>query len=398
MPETYECTGGMTDFTLSPILEPFADLRDHMVLVGGLTVPKASNTPGEDHGNCMVTFMTGGVPYKPEGTGIAVAERISIDQVFANDPAFSGGVPIHSLQLAADDRGQQFFVRILSYAGRGEPLPPEQDPMAAYARVFGTFFDGVTSPADAARLRANKQSVLDFARGDLGRLRGQLGGEGRERLDRHLAAITEVEQVVRRVVGYDTRPLHTELDAIDAAQRDAQHGQIGRAHLDIIRAAFQTDLTRVAAFQWGSMEANFSRIIPGLTDIGYHTLSHYIGAPPYDAELTTIHRWYNTILADFLRTLRDTPDVDGRSLLDNTLVVSWSEIHRGNHTFDNLPIQLFGGAGGRLAGGRLAYYGGHTTNDLWLAIAQAFGQDMTIFGDPERCTGPLTGLFTAPSP
>ncbi|TMQ10539.1 MAG: DUF1552 domain-containing protein [Deltaproteobacteria bacterium] len=188
MPETYECTGGMTDFTLSPILEPFADLRDHMVLVGGLTVPKASNTPGEDHGNCMVTFMTGGVPYKPEGTGIAVAERISIDQVFANDPAFSGGVPIHSLQLAADDRGQQFFVRILSYAGRGEPLPPEQDPMAAYARVFGTFFDGVTSPADAARLRANKQSVLDFARGDLGRLRGQLGGEGRERLDRHLAA------------------------------------------------------------------------------------------------------------------------------------------------------------------------------------------------------------------
>jgi hypothetical protein len=398
VPETYDCAGGETDFTLSPILEPFADLRDHMVVVAGLTVPKASNTPGEDHGNAIVTFMTGGVPFKPDGTGIAVAERISIDQILASDPAFSGGVPIHSLQLAADDRALQFFIRILSYAGRGAPLPAEQDPMAAYARVFGTFSDGVTSPADVARIRANKQSVLDFARGDLRRLRGRLGSDGRARLDRHLAAITEVEQIVRKVVGYDTGPLHAELMRTDAQQRDVQHGQIGRAHLDIVRAAFQCDLTRVAAFQWGSMEANFSRIIPGLTDIGYHTLSHYTGAPVYDAELTTIHRWYNELLAEFLRTLRDTPDSDGRSLLDNTLVVSWSEIRRGSHTFDNLPIQLFGGAGGRLAGGRLMRYANQPTNDLWLTIAQALGQDMTVFGDPERCTGPLAGLFAPPPP
>jgi hypothetical protein len=179
--------------------------------------------------------MTGGVPFKPDGTGIAVAERISIDQVLANDPAFSGDVPVRSLQLAADDRGQQFFMRILSYATAG--------------------------------------------------------------------------------------------------------------------------------------------------------------APDSDAQLTAIHSWYNEQLAAFLRTLRDTPDSDGRSLLDNTLVVSWSEIRKGTHTFDNLPIQLFGGGGGRLTGGRLMRYPDHTTNDLWLTIAQAFGQDMTTFGDAERCTGPLPDLF-----
>lgn len=394
VPETYDCAGSGSEFTLSPILEPFADLRDHMVVVGGLTVPKASNTPGEDHGNSIVTFMTGGVPFKPDGTGIAVAERISIDQILAHDPAFSGDVPIRSMQLAADDRARQFFIRILSYAGRGAPLPPEQNPMAAYLRVFGTFSDSLGSPADVARVHANKQSVLDLARGDLNRLRGRLGSEGRERLDRHLAAITEVEQVMRKVVNYDPTALRGDVARTDAEQRDVQHAQIGRAHLDIVRAAFQCDLTRVAAFQWGSMETNFSRIIPGVTDIGYHTLSHYTGAAVYDAQLTAIHRWYNEQLADFLRTLRDTPDSDGRSLLDNTLVVSWSEVRRGNHTFDNLPIQLFGGAGGRLAGGRLMYYGDHTTNDLWLTIAQAFGQDMTVFGDAERCKGPLAELFT----
>ncbi|HEY0483609.1 MAG TPA: DUF1552 domain-containing protein [Kofleriaceae bacterium] len=396
VPETYDCAGIGRDFTLSPILEPFADLRDHMVVIDGLAVPKASNTPGEDHGNCIVTFMTGGVPFKPEGTGIAVAERISIDQILAGDPAFSGDVPVRSLQLTADDRALQFFMRILSYAGRGLPLAPEQDPTIAYARVFGTFSDGVLAPAQVAQALANKRSVLDFARGDLQRIRGQLGGDGRERLDRHLAAITEVEGVLHKVVGYDTAALHGELLRTDARKRDDQHAEIGRAHLDIVRAAFQCDLTRVAAFQWGSMELDVSRIIPGLLELGYHSLSHYAGAPDIDAQLTAIHRWYNAQLAGFLRTLRDTPDRDGRSLLDNTLVVVWSEIRRGNHTFDNLPIQLFGGAGGRLAGGRLLRYPNQTTNDLWLTIGNALGQDMTVFGDPERCTGALAGLFEAP--
>jgi hypothetical protein len=202
---------------------------------------------------------------------------------------------------------------------------------------------------------------------------------------------------MRRVVGHDTSALHAELVRTDPQQKDLQHAEIGRAHLDLVRTAFQCDLTRVAAFQWGSMEANLSHLIPGVIDLGYHLISHYAGAPEIDAQLTAIHRWYNDQLAGFLRTLRDTEDSDGRSLLDNTLVVSWSEIRRGNHTFDNLPIQLFGGAGGRLTGGRLMRYTGQTTNDLWLTIAQALGQDMAVFGDAERCTGPLAGLFSAPA-
>ena len=395
VPATYDCAGDGTDYTLSPILTPFADLRDHMVVVDGLSVRKADNTPGEDHANCIVTFMTGGVPFKPDGTGVAVAERISIDQVLAGDPAFSGDVPIRSLQLAADDRGTQLGVRVLSSAGRGQPLPPVQDPTAVFTRVFGAFANGALSPEAIARLRANKQSVLDFARDDVQRIRGQLGGDGRARLDRHLAAIREVEQLMHRAVGFDTSALRAELLATSAQQKDLQHAQIGRAHLDLVRAAFQCDLTRIAAFQWGSMEANLSAVVPGVTELSYHLLSHRTGAFFYDAEITEIYTWYNERLAEFLRTLRDTPDSDGRSLLDNTLVVSWSEIRIGSHTFDNLPIQLFGGAGGRLAGGRLVRYPGHTTNDLWLTIAQALGQDMTVFGDAERCTGALDGLFGA---
>jgi hypothetical protein len=365
-----------------------------MVIVDGLEVRKAHNTPGEDHGNCIVTFMTGGVTYRPSGTHVAVAERISIDQILARDLRFSGPVPIPSLQLAADDRAPQFFTRLTSYAGRGAPLPPEQDPLTAFAHVFGTLAGGTLEPGEVARLRARTQSVLDFTRADAQRLQQRLGAGGRDRLDRHLGAIREVEQVVQRVVGcLDPAPLHARVRGLDAARRDELHGELGRAHLDIVRAAFQCDLTRVASFMWGSMETNFSRLLPGTHDLGYHPLSHYTGDAVVDQDLARIHRWYNEQLAAFLRTLRDTPDVDGNSLLHNTLVVSWSEMGSGTHTFDNLPIQLFGGAGGKLAGGRLLRYQGYGTNDLWLAIARALGHPMDVFGDPARCTGPLPGLF-----
>lgn len=397
VPATYDCAGDPGAFTLSHILDPFADLREHMTIVEGLEVKKAANTPGEDHANAIVTFMTGGVPFKPPGSNDALAERISIDQIIAAQPSFGADVPIRSLQLTADDRALQFGMRVLSYAGRGAPMPAEQSPRTAFARVFGTLGDRPLTADELARIRTNRQSVLDFTRRDLARLRGRSPADSRQRLDRHLQAIREVEQVLHQTIGrFDAGPLRAEVDAIDARLRDESHAAIGRAHLDVVRAAFQCDLTRVACFQWGSMELNFSHILPGFTDLGYHLLSHYAGNEGPDFELGEIHRWYNLELARFLRTLRDTPDVDGNSLLHNTLVVVWSEMRKGSHSFDNLPIQLFGNAGGRLASGRLVRFPGRTTNDLWMTIARSFGIELPVFGDADRGTGVIEGLMDLP--
>lgn len=397
VPATYDCAGDPSAYTLSHILDPFADLRDHMTIVEGLEVKKAAHTPGEDHANAIVTFMTGGVPFKPPGSNDALAERSSIDQIFANHTRFSTGVPIRSLQLAADDRALQFGMRVLSYAGRGAPMPAEQSPLSAFARVFGTIGTGPLSGDELARIRTNRQSVLDFSRTDLARLRARAPADGRARLDRHLQAIREVEQVLHQTIGrFDPAPLHAQVSAIEARMRDENHAAIGRGHLDVVRAAFQCDLTRVACFQWGSMELNFSHILPRMTDLGYHLLSHYAGNEGPDLELGEIHRWYNVQLAAFLRTLRETPDFDGNSLLHNTLVVVWSEMRKGSHSFDNVPIQLFGNAGGRLPSGRLVRYTGHTTNDLWMTIARSFGIELPIFGDADRCSGVLPGLMDLP--
>jgi hypothetical protein len=366
---------------LSTILAPFADLRQHMVIVDGLANRKQANTPGEDHANGITTFMTGGIPYKPDGSSVPLMERASIDQVLV--PLVSGATPIRSLQLTADDRGHQFLLRVLSSAGRGQPLPPEESPLAAFARVFGTLSD---------RPIAQKQSVLDFTRDDLARMRPQLGRNERERIDRHLTAIREVERVIHQLGDFDPAALrqqmHAATDVLEQS-RDRAHGAVGRAHLDLVRVAFQLDLTRIATFTWGSWTTNVAAFVPGVDGRTYHELSH---ANQLDQEVA-VHRWYNEQLAAFLRTLRDTPDLDGNTLLDNTLVVSWSEMQTGSHAFDNLPIQLFGGAAGRLAGGRLVRYAGYSSNDLWCSVLNAIGDEAELFGDADKNWGHLTGLF-----
>lgn len=353
------------------ILEPFAALQDRMVVVDGLENRKQSNTPGEDHANGIVTFMTGGIPFRPDGGSVLVAERESIDQILARQ--LGGDAPVRSLQLTADDRGHQFLLRVISSAGRAMPLPPEESPLAAFARVFGSLSE---------RPLSQKQSVLDFGREDLKRF-------SKIDVDRHLTAIREVERTLQQVAQLDLGPARAEMRAATAARdasRDRAHAQVGRAHLDLVRLAFQCDLTRVACFTWGSFTTNVAALVPQLAARTYHDLSHTSRA----MDEALVHRWYNAQLAAYLETLRATPDVDGRTLLDNTLVVSWSEMRTGQHVFDNLPIQMFGA----IAGGRVLRYPGYSTNDLWRTVLNAVGDGREIFGDADKNSGRLAGLMS----
>jgi hypothetical protein len=81
-----------------------------------------------------------------------------------------------------------------------------------------------------------------------------------------------------------------------------------------------------------------------------------------------------------IRSLQLAPDVRSAALFRTA----------PSHTFDSVPIQLFGGG---VVGGRLVVYANRPTNDLWLTIANRLGHPMTCFGDAERCTGPLTDLL-----
>src|SRR5690606_17410574 len=116
--------------------------------------------------------------------------------------------------------------------------------------------------------------------------------------------------------------------------------------------AFQTDSTRVATFLMAHDGSNRSFKDIGVSD-GHHNLSHHQSDPEKLEKIARIDRFYAEQFAYFLTRLQQTKDFDGRSLLDNSMVVYCSGLCDGNrHNHDNLPVVLAGHGGGTLTPGR----------------------------------------------
>jgi hypothetical protein len=154
--------------------------------------------------------------------------------------------------------------------------------------------------------------------------------------------------------------------------------------------AFQTDSTRVATLMLSHDGSNRSFAEIGVPE-GHHDLSHHFGNPEKIKKVSDIDLFYATQFADFLTKLRDTRDVDGHSLLHNSMVVYGSGNADGNrHTHVNLPIILAGNGGGTLTPGRYVATGATPACNLYLGMADRMGlNDLPRFGDS---TGRLANI------
>jgi len=66
-----------------------------------------------------------------------------------------------------------------------------------------------------------------------------------------------------------------------------------------------------------------------------------------------IDLWYVKQFAKFLKKMEQTKDVDGQSLLHNSMIVyGGGNADANRHTHSNLPFVLAGGGGGTITPGR----------------------------------------------
>jgi hypothetical protein len=100
-------------------------------------------------------------------------------------------------------------------------------------------------------------------------------------------------------------------------------------------------------------------------------------------KVAEIDLFYTKQFAKFLEKMQATKDVDGNSLLDNSMIVYGSGNSDGNrHTHVNLPVILAGGGGGTLTPGRFFQYGGVPMSNLLLSLADRLGvQGVDRLGD-----------------
>jgi hypothetical protein len=176
---------------------------------------------------------------------------------------------------------------------------------------------------------------------------------------------------------------------------------MGETHLAIIRAAFLCDIVRVATFQWapGASQVWFGGLDPTSPNTLYRhhqqslqiTSADVTNGPTPAANdpnaltyefLANVHTWYNTRMAEALRTFKDATDVFGGSLLDTTIVPFVTEVAEAAHTRTHLPALIFGGRTLGLQGGQFQNFSASPRphNDLWVTVAQALFQNANPLG------------------
>jgi hypothetical protein len=386
--------------SLGRILAPLSSHRDRLLVLKGvhmnstvedeLGVPSA-NKPGGPHMKGPGAMLTGGSLMAGSFTGsggpAGYADRISLDQVIAQrvgqDTAFA------SLEFGVRIEGQE-PLRVISYRGANQPNLTVDDPWKMYERIFAT---AQLSAADLERLRSEQKSVLDFLTDDLTRLAQRVSSDDKARLEAHLSGIRSIEQ---RLSHLDNTCTPLSLPAPVDPREMENYPLVGRLQTDLMLLAHACDLTRVSTFMWANADSWQYYPWIGINE-EHHELSH-AGDDDMVAndKLVKINAWHAEQVAYVLDKLADTQDANGKSLLDDTLLLWGNELGAGNtHTYKNIPWLLATGSTAIETGRFLQYADdGQPHNNLLLAIAHAMGlTDLKTFGIPELCTGPLRGIL-----
>jgi hypothetical protein len=384
IPSAWWPKGEGDQFELSPTLKPLEAVRSHIQVLGGLD-HKAAN-PGADgagdHARGNGVFLTG-VRLKKSATDIHAG--ISIDQVIAREIGHL--TRFASLELSSDsirtsgacDSGYACAYQYnLSWSSPTTPVAAESNPRLVFERLFGAGAPG--ERAESLKRRQQEQrSVLDFVREEARGMNRRLNGRDRDKLDQYLTGIREIELGIQKAEQFGPAKDPGGETPSGIPQDRAQYVQL---MYDMLALAFQTDSTRVATLLLGHDGDNRSLPEIGISE-GHHDLSHHFNAEEKIQKLTQIDHWYVLQLTRFLEKLRDTKDVDGRSLLDNSMIVYGSGNADGNrHTHSNLPLILAGSGGGALTPGRFVQHDSKPMTNLLLRIAHVMGaQKVENFGD-----------------
>jgi len=366
--------GEGSDFQLNNTMRPLEPVKAHLQVLGGLDHFNATNglDGGGDHARANATLLTGVRARKTAGADIHLG--ISIDQVIAN--AIGHQTRFASLELTCDkvrkagqcDSGYSCaYLYNISWRSATAPMTPESNPRLVFERLFGTGSAGERQESYQVRQQKQK-SVLDFVLNDAKSLRRELGSHDQQKLEEYLTGVRRLEKRIAKVGQFGDLP---EVEMKPPTDAPVDFGVHMDLMYEILAIAFQTDSTRVGTVLLAGDGTNYAFPQIGVPE-GHHWLTHDAGSKPHQWEkVAKIDHYYATHFSKFLQRLHSMKDVDGSSVLDNSMIFYGGAIANGNrHNHEDLPALLAGGGGGLLNPGRLVILPSQPMSNLFLSMAE----------------------------
>lgn len=384
----YQITSHGADYEFSRTLKPLEKHRSVITPISGLHHPGGLG----HHHNCQKIWLTGGQ------LGPTDRNTISVDQRMAE--VTSPHTRFHSLEIS--NKGES-----LAWTVDGIRLPG----MSRCSDIFAHLFEEPKSGTAAQRRELRRKgSVLDANLEEVRSLEKKMGVEDKGRLNQYLTSVREAETRTKRADAWldVPRPPISDEDRRRTNREVAQvqAGDYFRTVYDLIVLALQTDATRVVTFSSGLEGQGLAIPELGISQ-SRHELSHHNGDPGHMEKLTQSDTFSVEQFSYFLSRLAETPDGDGRPLLETTMSLFGSGMAYGHsHGNANLPLVLAGGNSlglkhgrhldlnqGHFEGYQLDQPGQHYRlcsrpanenahmSNLLLLMAQKMGVETEAFGD-----------------
>ncbi len=386
--------------TLSPVLDSgFKDIASKLSLFRGLDHSKG--------GHNDTIMLTAGVHHYESNSTVLISNTIkdSLDELIARSGSVYQSTPfLRHLKLEPSVNEHNPYRSFSFY--KGEKTFYERNMRSLYQFLFY----GKNNPALQGQLtKTKKQKAIDLAKDGYQQLlrNRSLSSLDKSKLNQYLDTLNDLEnkfasgsssqgQACREIVNQQLNP--------------SDHDSINDMAIELIALSLMCNMTQVVSY---SMHG-FGRY-PGETNSSFHDISHWefssskrfqnVGYGPErkmdyalasEQKYLRYYKWAAGKVAKLMYKLDQIQDSDGKSILDNSLVMWGNEFAGADHSPYSIPILIGGTLGGRVKPGYwdytlrpLRYYHGRSDVhmpvgtvpyvNLLTTLANLYGVDRNVY-------------------
>lgn len=271
-----------------------------------------------------------------------------------------------------------------SFLSGNNPTPRIERPEDTWATVFAGL-DAEGDPEAQAELQAlwdRRGRMLDGSAALAEATRDRVPSKHRAGLDAHVEALEDIRDEMTSTA--DT----SETCVVPAAPADTPQGawndhsnfdEIAAGQIEMMSHALACDVTRVGVLQFhrSTSQIQFGQVDGGDYLDQHHALSHMPTETEAQDQLQQILDWYDARLLELMTALDSTIDVDGSTVLDNTIIVRVTECMESNgHTFSSGHHLVLGGGNVLQTGQDVVVPDDEPLWKLWRTLADAMGVEL----------------------
>ncbi len=368
---------GITPLELTSSLQPLQDVRNDVSMLLGLD---RTFKNGQDvHAQGASCYLTSLSPQQAEDQGIAHPNGRTLDQIIGDHTGLS--TVFNTLEISCNGftaPKEPIEFDNISWYGPGRIAPSIRDPRKLYDRLFMR-----------EDYRRHVVNVTDLVLADTKTLNRQLAADDRVQLNEFMEMIRNIERRISRM-----DELLKSVDVRVPQNEILPRGEYIRLQMDLMLVALQMGLTHVCTFMIGPERWDATLMYEGVFDqpVQHHNMTHNQKGDGWK-ELQKIDIFHMQQYAWLIRRMQEIRDVDGSTLLDNSIVACGAGLGDGaTHQYYDLPMLVAGGAQGQIRQGRtIRLQPGTLNSNLWLTFARLMGLEMESFADS---TGLITDLWT----